>query len=965
MKIRKPVIAFLLVLLLAAVYTAILFTANVYSWNKHESFRSQLQIDRIGDTIDMLQADESVITDNYSNKKQAQLRITAMLLRRFATAYSYQGPVDFYNGTVVRISGGTVIPMSDNIDFPKFEAAFIESEGLLTPITYADQNGDMKVSFFSSVRIRDNFFYVEKTAIEEIENVLKESTLFAETIQEIENTYDCKLIVINLPRSGWNDKPSFFITLDGYSLYDDPEELGITEEVLETRPDMLTIDGIQYFSTYKEIRISSLKQMIIILHDITKGAVSMLISPLLYALLTMFFMIPFILWLYWQQKYVNNFELTASQYKDWHPTQVKKKATSAIVLGTIFVFSFILIYQYVSIIRDDAKTNRNAVDIISNRFNTNGKQASSKEKIEIEWNELYARMIADILTQFEDPFLLPEIVELNEILGSQYIMIFDSEGKETLSSNGLIGYSINESEGFQIFQPLLTGFPKISTSPMKDPIFDSNVQYIGAGIPVDDGKAYGALVIAIDPDTSWKTEEERRFGQYLEKITPEGNLCLLLNKGTNTVQFSNDPELVDDFIPSIAWVENAPDNSDLDSYLINQRRYYGSYNSDDEYVFYYLTNVDYLHGNALSFAALSGLGILLTGIFMSRYMLKFYTPETYQGTARIKENQHHGEVIDIDSIEDLFDSKQGTAHLSLFQRWNCLIPEEKATLFIQILLGITLFFTLKFAQNINVRTGISVIDFIFLGNWTRGLNLLGFVASIFVIIAFILFLFTKSILLRILTGILDSKGDTIVTLIFSLLQYVGVIISIYLILGYLGFNSVVQITSISILSLAISLGSKDLVADILSGLFIIFEDDFHVGELIEVNGFKGVVDQIGVRTTRLIGLGDNIKIIDNQAVKNVLNLSRLNTWYTLEINVPLSTPINDIEEMMKKELPNIADKIPEIISGPYYKGIWSIADGKMTLAISCECLEEKIRPLRRSLNREIILIFEKYGIKLL
>ena len=221
------------------------------------------------------------------------------------------------------------------------------------------------------------------------------------------------------------------------------------------------------------------------------------------------------------------------------------------------------------------------------------------------------------------------------------------------------------------------------------------------------------------------------------------------------------------------------------------------------------------------------------------------------------------------------------------------------------------------------------------------------------------------ILLRILTGILDSKGDTIVTLIFSLLQYVGVIISIYLILGYLGFNSVVQITSISILSLAISLGSKDLVADILSGLFIIFEDDFHVGELIEVNGFKGVVDQIGVRTTRLIGLGDNIKIIDNQAVKNVLNLSRLNTWYTLEINVPLSTPINDIEEMMKKELPNIADKIPEIISGPYYKGIWSIADGKMTLAISCECLEEKIRPLRRSLNREIILIFEKYGIKLL
>ena len=137
-----------------------------------------------------------------------------------------------------------------------------------------------------------------------------------------------------------------------------------------------------------------------------------------------------------------------------------------------------------------------------------------------------------------------------------------------------------------------------------------------------------------------------------------------------------------------------------------------------------------------------------------------------------------------------------------------------------------------------------------------------------------------------------------------------------------------------------------------------------MGDFIEVNGFRGIVQNIGIRTTRIIGLGDYIKIIDNQSIKNVLNLSKLNTWYTLELKVPLDTPIKDIEEMMEKDLPQVADAVPEIINGPFYKGIWNISGG-LTISISCECDEENLRPLQRKLNREILLMFNKNGIKLL
>ena len=93
-------------------------------------------------------------------------------------------------------------------------------------------------------------------------------------------------------------------------------------------------------------------------------------------------------------------------------------------------------------------------------------------------------------------------------------------------------------------------------------------------------------------------------------------------------------------------------------------------------------------------------------------------------------------------------------------------------------------------------------------------------------------------------------------------------------------------------------------------------------------------------------------------------MSKMNTWLTVELKIPSDIPLRDVEELLEKELPEIGKRIPEMISGPYYKGVWSIEMGRKILHFSCECLEQHSRVVRRKLNHDVIVLLESNGYKL-
>ena len=344
--------------------------------------------------------------------------------------------------------------------------------------------------------------------------------------------------------------------------------------------------------------------------------------------------------------------------------------------------------------------------------------------------------------------------------------------------------------------------------------------------------------------------------------------------------------------------------------------------------------------------------VFLIGYWLtSKYALHGYTKENYEKYALlIMEARKKGQER-LDESVPAMDSS--------LEKWESLLPEQKTKRVFQIEMGIFMTLLLLVALSDAPISGHSVLNFVIEGNWTKGLNVFGIVAAIMVVsIEYLLFLIVKVYFL-LLYGVLDAKGETVGRLIRSFINYILIAVTIFLALNFLGVDTTALLASMGLLSLAISLGAKDIVADILSGIGIVFDGTYNVGDTIETGGFKGKVIEIGIRSTKLLGPGNEIKTINNSSIGNVLNLSKMTSFCSVKFTVRATEPLEEIEAMLAKELPVYKDKIPGMIKGPRYLGVAGVADGKMTLEIGAETKEENRYLVERGLNRMLQSLYER------
>lgn len=125
-----------------------------------------------------------------------------------------------------------------------------------------------------------------------------------------------------------------------------------------------------------------------------------------------------------------------------------------------------------------------------------------------------------------------------------------------------------------------------------------------------------------------------------------------------------------------------------------------------------------------------------------------------------------------------------------------------------------------------------------------------------------------------------KRAATIATLLKSFLRYTIYFVAIVIFLGLLGVNTGTLLAGAGLVGLAISFGAKNLIQDVLTGFFILFEDQFAVGDYITAAGVSGVVEEIGLRTTRLKDTGGQVHYIPNGRIFQVTNYSRSSLRYT-------------------------------------------------------------------------------------
>jgi len=210
----------------------------------------------------------------------------------------------------------------------------------------------------------------------------------------------------------------------------------------------------------------------------------------------------------------------------------------------------------------------------------------------------------------------------------------------------------------------------------------------------------------------------------------------------------------------------------------------------------------------------------------------------------------------------------------------------------------------------------------------------------------------------------SHRGMTMVTLASSLIQYTAALVALCWGLSILGVNVSAIVASVGVLALIVGFGAESLIADVITGVFMLFENQCNVGDIVEVGGFRGTVQKVGIRTTCIVDGGGNVKIINNSEMKNILNRSDKASYAVCDIGVPYETDLEALEGQLSKLLEAIPAKYPDLIpEAPCYLGVQSLDSSSVVLRFTAAVSEENIYAAQRKLNRELLLGLRRLGVE--
>lgn len=241
-------------------------------------------------------------------------------------------------------------------------------------------------------------------------------------------------------------------------------------------------------------------------------------------------------------------------------------------------------------------------------------------------------------------------------------------------------------------------------------------------------------------------------------------------------------------------------------------------------------------------------------------------------------------------------------------------------------------------------------------------------ATLFKLIGMVLFMTLLSSLVSWILSLIKpktSRGRTAISFAGSILSYFYVIAGILWGLSILGVNISTIFAGVSILVLALSFGAESLIQDVITGLFLTFDSQFNVGDIIEIGGFRGTVEQIGVRATYIKDPGGNVQIINNSDIRKVLNRSSATSKAVCDVSVSYAADLEEVEKVLASILPQIKlDHEDIFLSAPTYVGVQELGASGVVLRIVADVNEKDIFSAPRIMRRDIKIGFDKAGVEI-
>ena len=208
------------------------------------------------------------------------------------------------------------------------------------------------------------------------------------------------------------------------------------------------------------------------------------------------------------------------------------------------------------------------------------------------------------------------------------------------------------------------------------------------------------------------------------------------------------------------------------------------------------------------------------------------------------------------------------------------------------------------------------------------------------------------------------RKRTIAKVTNSIIKYILGILMILIVLSIWGVNVAPALAGLGILGLVIGLGAQRFINDLISGFFIIFEHHFDVGDKIEVQGFKGEVTSIGLKTTKIRNWKGEIKIVNNGEISTLINFSKNPSIAVVEFGIAYKEDIQKTIDVLTQELPKMRLDFPVIIEDPKILGVTDLASSSVNLRAIAKTLNEEHYGVERAMRQRIKEILDEHDIEI-
>ena len=210
----------------------------------------------------------------------------------------------------------------------------------------------------------------------------------------------------------------------------------------------------------------------------------------------------------------------------------------------------------------------------------------------------------------------------------------------------------------------------------------------------------------------------------------------------------------------------------------------------------------------------------------------------------------------------------------------------------------------------------------------------------------------------------ERRQKTILKLVQSVISYVVYFSAILAILSVLNINVAGLLAGAGIAGLAIGFGAQSLVKDVISGFFIIFEDQFGVGDHIRLNNAEGTVVEIGLRTTKVRGSSGEQHIIPNGAIGTVINYSVNDTSTFVDFDIPVTQNIDEVERRVQAYLNTLPEQYKELTKIPLLMGVQNFTQTNATVRIKVETVSMQHNKMARIIRKDLLSLLEEFDVKM-